>query len=87
MEQFNWEEFKRYVNTYDPKEHGGGRNECIINDMLYGLGLNLDENLFKNKTGYERFKNYLIRFVLLKNMRFKFKHFKERKKWVEQQVT
>ena len=35
--EFNYEYFKEYVNTYDPKTNGCNNDETIINDMLYGI--------------------------------------------------
>ncbi len=88
MELFNWEGFKNYVNTYDPKEHAANKNSTIVNDMLYGIGVYLNKPLFETKTGFDRFKNYLIRFILIKNIRFTFKNYHKQKRiWVEQQDT
>lgn len=56
---FDWEKFKNYVNTYDPKTHGGDNWQIILQDMLYGLGISIDDEYFKYVDGYKKFKQYL----------------------------
>jgi hypothetical protein len=56
--KFNWEKFKEYVNTYDPEMHGGNW-KIILEDMLYCLGISIDENEFRYANGYKKFKIYL----------------------------
>ena len=45
---FDFEKFKEYVNSYDPKKHGGNDQIIIISDMLYGIGISLDPERFGN---------------------------------------
>lgn len=54
---FNWEKFKNFVNTYDPKIHAINK-KTILNDMLYGLGISLDEK-YRYFSGYKLFKQQL----------------------------
>lgn len=56
---FDWEKFKNYVDTYNPSLHGANDWHIILEDMLYGLGISIDEKEFKNHNGYKKFKQYL----------------------------
>jgi len=56
---FDWEKFKNYVDTYDPKKHGLNNPETIMKDMIYGLGISLDEEEFRFSDGYKKFVQYL----------------------------
>jgi len=55
---FDWEKFKEYVNTYEPKTHGINKWNTILNDMLYGLGISLDDE-FEFADGFKKFKQFL----------------------------
>jgi hypothetical protein len=54
INKFKWQEFLEYVNTYDPKKDGIDNVEIIIKDLLYGIGVSLDDS-FKFADGYKRF--------------------------------
>ena len=51
---FDWDSFKKYVNSYDPKKHGLDSEQTIIKDMLYGLGICLDDK-YENRNGFLKF--------------------------------
>lgn len=53
---FDFEKFKEYVDTYDPKKHGLDSSETIFKDMLYGIGIAIDEERFGFADGFKRFK-------------------------------
>jgi len=57
--RFNWKEFKKYVETYDPKKHGGNNAETIFQDMLYGLGTAVDKK-YRFADGFQQFKQWLF---------------------------
>ena len=56
---FDWEKFKNYVDTYNPKTDGGGNWHTIMLDMLYGIGISLDEEEFTGASGFKNFREYL----------------------------
>lgn len=58
-EKFDMESFKKYVNTYDAEKHGLNKNDVIIKDMLYGMGLSLNEEKYRWAAGYRKFKSFL----------------------------
>ncbi len=52
--------FKEYVRTYGEKENTDMySNETIVKDMLYGIGLSLDKNEYKERSGFVRFMKWL----------------------------
>jgi len=61
---FNIEKFKEYVNTYDPHKHGLGSDVTIIKDMVYGLGIALDEKKYSMADGFRRFIKHLVDIIL-----------------------
>jgi hypothetical protein len=56
---FTWEDFKKYVETYDPKKHGANDLNIVMHDMLYGIGLLMDKSKYEYHKGYKEFKQYL----------------------------
>lgn len=58
-QKFDWPKFIEYVNTYDPKIDGNNNNKTIIHDILFGIGLSLDQENFEFYDGYEKFKKFL----------------------------
>ena len=61
MSDFDYEKFKDYVNTYDKQiGYKSYSEETIINDMLYGIGICLDEDEYKFGDGYARFRIKLL---------------------------
>jgi hypothetical protein len=54
--EFTFEDFKKYVNTYDPKKHALNNPRIILDDMLYGVGKLHDNEKFSD---YKAFKKYL----------------------------
>jgi hypothetical protein len=49
-----------YVSTYnDQSSYLDYSDETLINDMLYGIGLALDDKEFYSGTGFDRFKKRL----------------------------
>jgi len=57
--KFDWLKFMEYVNTYDPKIDAENNNRTIIHDILFGIGLSLDQENFEFHDGYKRFKKFL----------------------------
>lgn len=53
--------FKNYVNTYSKTGVGGGcdNDGVIVKDLLYGIGVALDEEKFRYADGYEKFLNHI----------------------------
>lgn len=51
MNEFDWEKFKEYVNTY-PDGHLD--TSIIIKDMVYGLGICIS-NEYEYSSGFKRF--------------------------------
>jgi hypothetical protein len=56
---FDWEAFKKYVDSYDPKKDADNDWHIILEDMIYGLGIATDKEEFKYADGYKKFKEYL----------------------------
>lgn len=59
VKKFDFEKFKKYVDTYDPKKHAfEGSPEVIFEDMLYGIGIAIDKkhNFYE---GFKLFKQFL----------------------------
>ena len=56
---FDIESFKAFVNTYDPKLHGGNDPRTIIHDMLYGIGISINKEKYSDGSGYRKFKEVL----------------------------
>jgi len=56
------EYLKKYVNTYET-QYGylDYSNDIIINDMLYGIGIAINEQKYKYANGYREFKKYLLK--------------------------
>lgn len=45
-----------YVEEENPEQYG---NEMIINDVLYFLGISIDEERFQFGRGYDKFKKHI----------------------------
>jgi hypothetical protein len=54
VSKFDWEQFLDYVNSYDPKKLAGDKVVIIVKDLLYGIGISLDDR-FTFADGYKRF--------------------------------
>ena len=61
--KFDMEKFKEYVQTYDPKINGHDNDDTIVKDMIYGIGLCLNEKEFRWAEGFEKFKTFLKAFL------------------------
>lgn len=53
---FDLEKYKEYISTYDAKNYS---DETIVKDMLYGVGISLDEKKYSMANGFKNFINYL----------------------------
>lgn len=62
--KFDIEKFKEYVNTYDPKKHGLDADKTIVKDMVYGLGIALDEKEYEMADGFRKFIKHLVNIIL-----------------------
>ena len=62
--KFDLEKFKKYVNTYDTKKHGLGSDNTIVKDMIYGLGIALDEEKYSMADGFRKFVKHLVNLIL-----------------------
>ena len=61
MKNFDLEKFKEYVNTYDKQiGHKNYSQQIIIDDFLYGIGLCINEEEYKQADGYKRFKGVIL---------------------------
>lgn len=56
---FTWDDFKKYVETYNPKKHGANDLNIVMHDMLYGIGLLMDKSKYEYGNGYKAFKQHL----------------------------
>jgi len=58
------EDIQKYVvDSCDQRHYIGFSEERIIHDIIYGLGLALDPEEYSYQDGYERFKEFLIKFL------------------------
>lgn len=60
VDKFDFEKFKKYVESYKPGELSA---KTVMLDMLYGLGKSVDEKEFRFAEGFFKFKVFLRRFV------------------------
>ena len=58
VSKFDWQHFLDYVNSYDTKKLADDKVDIIVKDLLYGIGISLDDS-FKFADGYKRFMDYL----------------------------
>lgn len=58
-QKFNWNKFKEYVNTYPTELIDNTSNKTILLDMLYGLGVSLDDVNYRWNDGFKQFLKYL----------------------------
>lgn len=53
--------FREYVLEHEKKgNHLHQTQDEFINDMLYGIGISVDPDKFKNKTGFAAFGRVLV---------------------------
>ena len=59
--KFDLIKFKHYVNTYTKNGAGGGcdNDNIIVKDLIYGIGLSLDEEEYKYANGYTEFLKHI----------------------------
>ncbi len=59
--KFDIEFFKNYIATYNPTDVLGEPrdSERIVNDIMYGIGLSIDNEKYKNHPGYIKFLSFL----------------------------
>tara|TARA_B100000963_G_C22229445_1_gene495165 strand:+ start:295 stop:552 length:258 start_codon:yes stop_codon:yes gene_type:complete len=55
---------KVYINSY--QESNIVSETSFIKDMIYGIGLSIDKEKFKNGKGYSKFENKLLDEVIIK---------------------
>ena len=55
--------FKKYVRNYN--ENNFEHNETFIKDMLYGIGLSVDEDKFRMANGFRKFEDLLLDEVIV----------------------
>jgi hypothetical protein len=54
------EKFQKYINTYsDQLGYLDYSDDTIIYDVLYGLGIALNEKEYKYKSGFDKFKKFI----------------------------
>lgn len=52
--------FQRYVRTYDRQSsYATYTDRTYIEDMLYGIGLSIDPEVYRGASGFHRFKELL----------------------------
>ena len=58
------ESLKHYIDTYDKQPmYEDYTDACFINDIIYGLGIALDEKQYSMADGFIRFKTFLAGFL------------------------
>ena len=57
--KFNHIAFKEYVNTYTKTGTGCDNDDIILQDLLYGIGIGLNEKKYSGADGFKKFKDYL----------------------------
>ena len=63
VSKFDIEKFKDYVATYDKSEQGLDTADVIVKDMIYGIGICVDEKEFSFANGYNKFTAFLKSFL------------------------
>ena len=64
--KFNFEGFKKYINTYDINKDGCKNNtETVIKDILYGIGLNLNKDKYESRSGFNLFLSRIRNIIKL----------------------
>lgn len=56
---FDISKFKKYINTYVISKNFN--LNIILDDIIYGIGISLDETKYNYYNGYRSFKNLLIK--------------------------
>ena len=56
--EFDLKAFKKYVRTYKDSD-GCGSADIFIKDMIYGIGLAVNEHEYRENKGYKRFLEYI----------------------------
>lgn len=58
------ERLKHYINTYDTQlGYLTYDDTTLVNDLLYGIGIALDEEKFQYADGFQKFKQELVEFL------------------------
>lgn len=62
------EDMTNYLQSY-PKQRcwESYSPETILNDLVYGIGISIDEKCYSYADGYRDFKRYLIEFLEKEN--------------------
>jgi hypothetical protein len=63
VSKFDMEKFKEYVATYDQSKHGLDKPNVIVKDMIYVIGICVDEKEFSFADGYKKFTTFLKSFL------------------------
>jgi len=64
------EKLQKYINTYsDQYGYLEYSDDTIIKDMLYGLGIALNEKEYTYALGFNKFKKFLHKYIYRKNKR------------------
>jgi len=67
MKNFDLKKFKDFVDTYDSQRgHEDYEVRTIIDDFLYGIGICLNEDEYKNADGYQKFQEVLREHLKMK---------------------
>lgn len=59
-DEFDWNKFLDFVNSYDPEKHGNNNHKIIQEDMIYGIGICTNSE-FNFASGYRNFKEMLLK--------------------------
>lgn len=62
--KFDLEKFRKYVNTYDKEKHGLHMDNTIVKDMVYGIGIALNEKEYSMADGFKKFIKHLVKIIL-----------------------
>jgi hypothetical protein len=58
------EKLQKYINTYsDQLGYLDYSDDTIIYDVLYGLGIALNEKEYKYAMGFNKFKRFLYKYI------------------------
>lgn len=62
---FAIKELQQYIKTYNKQyEWEQYQEKTVIDDILYGLGIAIDKQIYSGANGFKEFKHFLLLYLL-----------------------